>query len=281
MEKYFSSICLIFLTVLISHQSHYINCDNSNVVTFSPYKNKSPNNASLLEEPVRPKRQSTQKTCSITPMSTEGPYYLKDVLERRDITDGKPGIPLNLTINVMDAMNQCKTLSGLRVDIWHCDALGVYSGVGSIGFASRRFGRGKRQVMTSISPVDRFLRGYQITDAQGQVNFKTIVPGWYPGRPIHIHFEVYSPSGKLVHVGQLYFEEPLSATLDNIEPYSRNPSKRVPNEIDRIYRDTDGFKTVLFLLGKPTEGMTSKCGIGLDLSATVPIQFSGRGFGRG
>ncbi|XP_053213825.1 uncharacterized protein LOC128397163 [Panonychus citri] len=279
-------IAIYFLS--LSTILELINCDNnsnSNVVTFSPYKNKSVSNVTTIGLEPRPKRQSTNGTCSLTPMSTEGPYYLKDVLERRDITDGKPGIPLNLTINVMDSVNSCKGLPGLRVDIWHCDALGVYSGVGSLsGRGGRRSGF-RSTITTSISPVDRFLRGYQISDSIGQVNFQTIVPGWYPGRPIHIHFEIYLSSGKLLHVGQLYFDELLSTSLETIKPYSDNQSKRVPNNVDRIFSTTSGHKTIITLTGEMTSGMNSQCGIGLDLRATVPIQlvggFNGGGGGRG
>jgi protocatechuate 3,4-dioxygenase beta subunit len=127
--------------------------------------------------------------CVVRPEQTEGPYFVDDKLDRSDIrsdpTDGsmKEGIPLLLTFKVSQVSNSgCTPLGGATVDIWHCDALGVYSDVSDPGFNT---------------VGQQWLRGYQTTEANGQANFTTIYPGWYQGRTVHIHFKIRTttPSG--------------------------------------------------------------------------------------
>ena len=101
-------------------------------------------------------------SCVLAPEQTEGPYFLDDQRIRRNITEGKPGVPLTLRLTVVDA-STCRPLRGAAVDVWHCDAAGVYSGVqGNAG---------------------SFLRGIQRTDAKGVALFRTIYPGWYRAVP--------------------------------------------------------------------------------------------------
>ncbi len=102
-------------------------------------------------------------SCVLTPEQTEGPYYIAGEKYRRNITDGRPGVPLSLRLRVVDA-STCKPIAGAAVDIWHADALGVYSGFGS-GATSRTF-----------------MRGIQKTDANGLARFHTVYPGWYQGQ---------------------------------------------------------------------------------------------------
>jgi protocatechuate 3,4-dioxygenase beta subunit len=121
------------------------------------------------------------------PELTEGPYYIEGEQIRRNITEGKAGVPLTLRLRVVDA-STCKPIKGAAVDIWHADAGGVYSGFGG-GARSRTF-----------------LRGIQRTDANGVAVFRTIYPGWYPGRAVHIHLKVHV-GGSVVHTGQLFFPD--------------------------------------------------------------------------
>ena len=96
-------------------------------------------------------------TCVLTPEMTEGPYYVANEAVRRNITEGRPGTPLTLRTTVVDA-STCKVVKNAAVDVWHCDALGVYSGVqGNTG---------------------TFMRGIQRTNASGLAVFKTVYPGW-------------------------------------------------------------------------------------------------------
>ncbi|HSF62108.1 MAG TPA: intradiol ring-cleavage dioxygenase, partial [Gaiellaceae bacterium] len=127
-------------------------------------------------------------TCVLAPEQTEGPYYLDDARVRRNITEGKAGVPLALRLTVVDA-SSCKPISGAAVDVWHCDAAGIYSGTSAQG-----------------TEDERFLRGVQRTDAKGVALFRTVYPGWYPGRTVHIHVMVHI-GGNVVHTGQLYFPD--------------------------------------------------------------------------
>jgi protocatechuate 3,4-dioxygenase beta subunit len=151
--------------------------------------------------------------CSITPEVTEGPFYFDPELEREDITEGRKGVALTVRLQAVDS--QCRPLAKARVDIWHCDAKGIYSGYPGQGDG--------RDIDTT---GQKFLRGIQHADAQGIVSFKTIYPGWYRGRTTHIHFKVY-PDNSSVMTGQLFFPDALSEQLfTTIAPYNDRPQKR-------------------------------------------------------
>jgi protocatechuate 3,4-dioxygenase beta subunit len=157
-------------------------------------------------------------SCVLAPEQTEGPYYLDDHRVRRNITEGKPGVPLALRLTVVN-VSSCKPIKGAAVDIWHCDAGGVYSG-------------------TSVQDTeeDRFLRGIQRTNAKGLALFRTIYPGWYTGRAVHIHVLVHI-GGNVVHTGQLYFPDALTDAVYRRSPYSRRPNRNTRNAADSIYRN--------------------------------------------
>ena len=120
--------------------------------------------------------------CALTPELTAGPYYLDGPAVRRNITEGRPGIPLELRIRLLDAAS-CKPLAGAAVDVWHCDASGEYSGFEGKSLAATNAGGTNGQ---------RYLRGVQLTDADGVAVFTTIFPGWYEGRSVHIHLSVHT-----------------------------------------------------------------------------------------
>jgi protocatechuate 3,4-dioxygenase beta subunit len=163
-------------------------------------------------------------TCVLTPEQTEGPFYVADEKVRRNITEGRAGTPLTLRLKVVNASN-CKAIKNAAVDIWHTDALGVYSGVqGSSG---------------------TFMRGIQRTDANGLAIFKTVYPGWYMGRTVHIHVKVHI-GGNVVHTGQLYFPDSVTDRVYAKAPYSSRPGRDTRNAADSIYRN-GGSKSVLRL----------------------------------
>ena len=137
-------------------------------------------------------------TCVLAPEPTEGPFYLDDQKVRRNITEGKPGVPLTLRLKVVD-VSTCRAIRNAAVDIWHCDAAGAYSGVPGGGSGE-------------------FLRGIQRADAKGVAVFRTIYPGWYPGRTLHIHVMVHI-GGNVVHTGQLYFPDSLTDAVYRRAPY--------------------------------------------------------------
>lgn len=162
--------------------------------------------------------------CSLTPETTEGPFYFDPALERRDIRDGHEGVNLTVRLQVVDAA--CKPVQGARVDIWHCDAQGLYSGYPGQGDG--------RDIDTS---GEKFLRGVQHADAKGIVSFRTIYPGWYRGRTTHIHFKVF-PGGNSAATGQIFFPDDASERIYAGSPaYRRRAGNRDTfNNQDRIAR---------------------------------------------
>jgi protocatechuate 3,4-dioxygenase beta subunit len=136
---------------------------------------------------------------------------------RRNITDGHPGTPLILHTTVVDA-STCRPIRRAAVDVWHADAAGIYSGFGS-GAASRTF-----------------MRGIQRTDAHGLATFRTVYPGWYPGRTVHVHVKVHI-GGNVVHTGQLYFPDAVTDAAYRKAPYSGRPNRDTRNATDSVYRN--------------------------------------------
>jgi hypothetical protein len=161
-------------------------------------------------------------TCVLTPEMTEGPYYVSGEKARSNITEGRPGVPLTLALTVVDA-STCKPIKGAAVDIWHCDALGVYSGVqGNTG---------------------TFMRGVQRTNASGLAHFTTVYPGWYTGRAVHIHVKVHI-GGNVVHTGQFFFNDSLTDEVYTRAPYNTRGGRDVRDSTDSIYRN-GGSKSLL------------------------------------
>jgi protocatechuate 3,4-dioxygenase beta subunit len=166
--------------------------------------------------------------CVVRPETTEGPYFVDDKLLRADIRSDpatgavSEGAPLALTFLVSQISSAgCGPLAGAIVDVWHCDANGVYSSV-----ADRSFNTTSQQ----------FLRGYQVTDANGQASFTTIYPGWYPGRPIHIHFKIRTAAGA-EFTSQLFFDEALNDQVLANPPYAGRGQRNTLNSDDGIFRD--------------------------------------------
>lgn len=177
--------------------------------------------------------ESGAVTCVLSPEQTEGPYYIEGEKLRHDITEGRPGVPLLLRLRVVDA-STCKPIKGAAVDIWHADAGGVYSGFGS--------GAGNRT----------FMRGIQRTNAKGLALFRTVYPGWYQGRTVHIHVKVHL-GGNVLHTGQLYFPDTVTDTVYRNKPYSSRPNRDVRNASDSIFRN--GGSKSLMSVKKNSSGM--------------------------
>jgi protocatechuate 3,4-dioxygenase beta subunit len=181
-------------------------------------------------------------SCVLTPEMTEGPYYLSGEKLRRNITEGRPGTRLDLRLSVVDAQT-CKAIRGAIVDIWHADAVGVYSGFGS-GAASRTF-----------------MRGVQRTDKNGLAIFRTVYPGWYQGRTVHIHVKVWV-GGSDVHTGQLFFSDTLTDTVYKLAPYSRRPDRTTRNAQDMIY--SSGGRQSLLRMRRNGSGYVGSITMGVN-----------------
>jgi len=174
--------------------------------------------------------------CVLTPEVTEGPYYLDLDKVRSDITEGKEGAPLDLKLTVVDATG-CTPIKDAAVDVWHCDAGGVYSGFSQASAGGPGGGQSKTDDQT-------FLRGTQVTDANGLAEFQTIYPGWYRGRAVHIHMKVHV-GGSVVHTGQLFFDDNLTDQVYRSAPYSSRGARDVRNSADNIYRSAGAASAVL------------------------------------
>jgi protocatechuate 3,4-dioxygenase beta subunit len=168
--------------------------------------------------------QAAAATCVMTPAKTEGPYFVDEKLNRSDIrsntSDGavQAGVPLTLRMYVFDANNDCAPVQGATVDIWHCNASGIYSDVSQNGTVGQNW-----------------LRGYQTTDANGLVTFTTIYPGWYSGRAVHIHFKVRLPTQSLEFTSQMFFTDEMNAAVYAANaPYSSRPTPDVKDSQDNI-----------------------------------------------
>lgn len=169
----------------------------------------------------------------------EGPYHRDQQAVRRDIVEDRPGAALQLGIRLAHEDGSPATAA---VEIWQCDALGRYS-----GFQPPK----NSTVVTAAtaptaqySPEDTFLRGSQPTDAVGMVEFRTIYPGWYPGRTVHIHLIVQV--GGVALTSQLYFPEPVNDEVLALPPYSTRLGRDTTNATDTIL-PTGGSPAVLDL----------------------------------
>jgi protocatechuate 3,4-dioxygenase beta subunit len=176
----------------------------------------------------------------LTPEVTEGPYYIDADLVRSDITEGKPGTPVELAITVVDA-DSCAPVRDAAVDIWHTDASGIYSGyeaasTGGPGGGGPGGGPGGGGGTTDST---RYLRGTQVTGADGVATFQTIYPGWYRGRTVHIHMKVHV-NGSERHTGQLFFADDLNDTAYESAPYSERGGPDMRNDDDDIYAQAGG-----------------------------------------
>ncbi|MFE9673149.1 intradiol ring-cleavage dioxygenase [Streptomyces sp. NPDC006259] len=201
--------------------------------------------------------------CTLTKELTEGPYYLDGQYVRADITEGKAGIPLKLTLKVVDD-DTCAPLPNALVEVWHSDALGEYSGfVGNNGHDEPDNGT--------------FLRGGVLTDAAGVAAITTVYPGWYRGRCVHIHVKVHTnvtltsdghfTGGQELHTGQLFFKETITAAVGRVSPYSTNTVTRTTLAQDPIYDEggaASGLLTLTALGGTTSAGYAGTLTLGVE-----------------
>jgi protocatechuate 3,4-dioxygenase beta subunit len=209
-------------------------------------------------------------SCVVRPALTEGPYFVDVDLNRSDIrlesSDGsiKEGALLRLKFNVSDvSADSCNPLQGAQVDVWHCDALGVYSGVSDPGFDTSN---------------EKWLRGYQITDEMGYAEFTTIYPGWYSGRAVHIHFKIRTdPDSEQGYefTSQFFFDENLTDVVHAQPPYACKGYRNTLNSNDNIFQGSDGLLTLNVV--EVADGYEATFDIGLDLSQPAPEASGGRG----
>ncbi len=258
-----------------------------------------------------PTAKASDPSCALTAEQEVGPYYIDDELLRSDITEGLPALPLRLQVALVDSKN-CAPLANAALDIWHCDASGVYSGFtknSPDGFAGARppggppgdgrpFGpppgggppQGGGPPPLRQTDAKRFLRGVQLSNDQGIVEFATVYPGWYFGRAIHIHLKAHLAGsvreakysgGHVAHTGQLFFPEDVTADVAKLEPYSKRLRvHRTTQGEDDIFQSQHGSETIVRLArlakGSNAGGFLATVTLAVDPEATpAPV----RGFG--
>jgi protocatechuate 3,4-dioxygenase beta subunit len=183
----------------------------------------------------------TSAACATTPSETIGPYPSLTNFVRSDIREGKSGLPLALTITVVNTNNACSPVVSAAVDIWQCDAQGNYSEYAQPGY------NGTGQT---------FLRGIQTTDASGRVTFTTIFPGWYQGRATHIHVEV-KVNNAVVKVTQIAFEESVIAAVYASGVYAAKGRNPTSNAGDMVFADSLSSELATIAGGDSTNGYTA------------------------
>lgn len=214
----------------------------------------------LMAGTLFPKRAvAGMPSCVVRPEQTEGPYFVDERLHRSDIrsdpTDGlvRPGTALALTLAVSRLSGgTCEPLADAQVDVWHCDARGVYSDVRDPGFNTLG---------------QKFLRGYQKTDAKGEARFLTIYPGWYEGRTVHIHFKIRTAPAagrSFEFTSQIYFDDAFTDRVHTDAPYASKGQRKARNQHDFIFR-RGGEQLILAPTPAANGGYAGTFAIGLQI----------------
>lgn len=202
--------------------------------------------------------ETAAPACVVRPALTEGPYFVDELLNRSDIrsdpSDGsiREGAPLQLNFNVSQiTADDCTPFPGAIVDVWHCDAQGVYSDVTDPGFNT---------------VGQKFLRGYQETGANGQAQFLTIYPGWYNGRTVHIHFKIRTALDESGYefTSQLFFDDAFTDVVYTQEPYASKGQRTLLNNQDGIFQQSGGLLTLD--VSEAGDGYVANFDIGLDMT---------------
>src|SRR5258705_1144249 len=188
-------------------------------------------------------RGHAQAVCTLTPEQIEGPFYLDQARIREAISEGKPGVPLQLILRVLEGSTSFAPIPKAAVDVWQCDALGIYSGYEGVAVAPRH-----------VEPVDdkTFLRGTQLTDATGAVRFRTIYPGWYSGRTPHVHLKLRL--GAKAATTQLYFPAEVTNAAYASAPYDRHPNRDTTNATDRFLGPIGDKSLVMWTMARDGDG---------------------------
>jgi len=213
-----------------------------------------------------PTLRAAPPACVLNQEQEEGPYYVNREILRGDITEGKIGVPLRLRVTIV-AVKTCRPIPNAALDIWHCDASGVYSGYTAFNPGGPGFGGGPGGGPPKHSPTDDkvFLRGVQLSNAGGVVEFTTIYPGHYMGRVNHIHMKVHvggsastapSPAsggsaalpeysgGHVAHTGQMFFPEDISKFVTATHPYADHKVHRTTLEEDMVFNRQNGAAAI-------------------------------------
>ena len=208
------------------------------------------------------KELSRKSGCVLIPSETRGPYPLdlssQSSKFRRAINEDKTGLPLNVNLTIVNVNDNCAPLPNVRVDVWHCDKDGVYSGYNQPG---------------ANTVGQTFCRGIQMSDANGQVQFTTVYPGWYNGRTTHIHFEMYLNS-VLSTTSQLCFPDELNSQVYATALYAshgQNSSVK-SNSVDNVFSDGTIYQTATVSPNNTTGGLDASLTVGIAVGTSGLMQ---------
>lgn len=192
-----------------------------------------------------PGGSGTNAVCAVSPTETLGPFPNLGDFIRSDVREDRPGLPLALTITVVNVSASCAPVSGAAVEIWQCDVDGNYSQYGTTRSAT-------------------FLRGLQTTDPTGRATFTTIYPGWYQGRATHIHVDV-SVNGRSVKVTQIAFPEDVTAAVYRTGVYAAKGQSTTTNARDNVFSDGVSQQMIAIVSGDTASGYTGTFQVGVAL----------------
>jgi protocatechuate 3,4-dioxygenase beta subunit len=200
------------------------------------------------------------QSCVLICGTTAGPCTA-DTMDREDVSEGLGGLPVRLALLIVDATT-CMPVPGARVEIWHTQRTGVYSGnTPNPGFCAGG---------DADAPNHLYFRGSRTADDDGRVDFDTCYPGWYPGRAIHIHFRVYLGDQATV-TSQLFFDDALSEQIFASHPdYSEFGQPNTTNDVDNVIGGEDDLSPYLLDVARMPDGamLASKViGVRTDLNA--------------
>ncbi|KAH8899891.1 aromatic compound dioxygenase [Thozetella sp. PMI_491] len=219
---------------------------------------------------------ATNNSCVLSPEVTEGPYYVAGEYIRTDVTEVQEGVELALDLQVLDTVT-CEPVTGAFLEIWHCNSTGVYSGVSA---------NGNGNSATDTSNLNNtFLRGVQQTDADGSVQFQTLVPGHYTGRTTHIHVMVHfnataQANGTLLdtnagHVGQVFFDQDLIYEVEATSVYAANTQTLTLNSEDGILAQeaatSDPFVEYVLLGDSIEDGLLGWFSFGINTTLSYQV----------
>ncbi|HEX4457153.1 MAG TPA: hypothetical protein VIA18_04245 [Polyangia bacterium] len=217
-------------------------------------------------------------SCASTPEGEIGPYFADDsdarfnrsnILTNLDGTNTQTGIPLALTITVLDSQKSCAPYVGAQIDIWHCNSSGVYS-----------------DQAVENTTTEQWLRGYQLTDSNGAVTFNTVIPGWYSGRTTHIHLRIrssYSQASSTsdgTNTTQCFFDQTFIDRLaTSVAPYNAEGTNPTTNVSDHVYSGEENGANLLVLTGSDTAGYAAAVTIYLPIAAATTTGMGDGGMG--
>lgn len=205
-----------------------------------------------------------EPACILTPQAEEGPFYSDPKLVRSDVAEGRPGVPLALRLRVIEA-GPCTAIKGARVDIWHCDAKGLYSAF-----------PGQSDTHNVDATGKTFLRGTQMSDEAGWVMFNTIYPGWYDGRTTHIHFKVFLDQ-RTVLTGQTFLPDALNEFIyTNVPGYGGRARQRmVINANDQVIERSDPEHRAFCAVKEARDRYVATLTLGVDRRAATTVGHAG------